>query len=169
MPEIESKIISLEKFLPVRRKIREDGKKLVFTNGCFDIIHRGHIEYLQKAKKLGDYLIIGMNSDRSVRKIKGTNRPIIEEEDRAIVLGAIQVVDFVSIFDEPTPLKLIEAIQPDVLVKGADWNEDEIVGADFVKAHGGSVERIELVEGKGTSGIIDRIIRLYGGKTDGTT
>jgi len=169
MPKIEHKIISIEKFLPARCEIREDGSKLVFTNGCFDIIHRGHVEYLRKAKKHGDYLIVGMNSDRSVREIKGKNRPIMSQNDRAIVLAALEMVDYVIIFDEPTPLELIEAIRPDVLVKGADWNEDEIVGADFVKASGGSVARIELVQGKGTSEIIDRIIRLYGGKTNGTT
>ncbi len=136
-------------------RFKED--KIVFTNGCFDILHKGHIEYLAKAANLGDVLIIGLNSDESVRRLKGENRPVLDEESRAMALAAIGFVDNVVIFDEDTPYELIKKIQPDVLVKGADYNEDDIVGADIVKAKGGEIKTIEFVDGYSTSKIIDKI------------
>ena len=136
-------------------RFKED--KIVFTNGCFDILHKGHIEYLAKAANLGDVLIIGLNSDESVKRLKGENRPVLDEESRAMALAAIGFVDNVVIFDEDTPYELIKKIQPDVLVKGADYNENDIVGADIVKAKGGEIKTIEFVEGYSTSKIIDKI------------
>ena len=136
-------------------RFKED--KIVFTNGCFDILHKGHIEYLAKAANLGDVLIIGLNSDESVKRLKGENRPVLDEESRAMALAAIGFVDNVVIFDEDTPYELIKKIQPDVLVKGADYNEDDIVGADIVKAKGGEIKTIEFVDGYSTSKIIDKI------------
>ena len=130
---------------------------IVFTNGCFDVLHRGHIQLLQKARALGSKLIVGINSDRSVRAIKGPGRPIFNADDRAEVLLALNCVDEVLVFDELTPQKLIEEIEPDVLVKGGDWNEDEIVGADFVRRRGGKVVTIPLVKGYSTSDILERI------------
>jgi D-glycero-beta-D-manno-heptose 1-phosphate adenylyltransferase len=162
MQDIKKKIISLDDFLPIRAKIKNEKKKLVFTNGCFDLIHRGHIEYLTAARKLGDYLVIGLNSDKSVRKIKGPNRPIVSQEDRAFVLSALEAVDFVLIFDEPTPEEIIKKILPDVLVKGADWNEENIVGADVVKKNGGEVVRINFVEGCSSTNIIEAVLKAYG-------
>lgn len=132
-------------------------KKIVFTNGCFDIIHSGHIHYLSEAKKLGDILIIGLNTDDSVKRLKGNNRPINNQQDRAVVLSALKPVDFVVLFDEDTPLELIKIINPDVLVKGADYKIEEIVGADFVQANGGEVVTVTLVEGKSSTSIINKL------------
>jgi len=115
------------------KKLRQKDKTVVFTNGCFDILHAGHISYLSKAKSLGDILVIGLNSDSSVRKLKGASKPVISQKNRAILLGALEAVDFIVIFNELTPLKLIKAIKPDVLVKGGDWEKENIVGADFVE------------------------------------
>lgn len=134
------------------------GKKVVFTNGCFDILHLGHIRYLSEAKKCGDYLIVGVNSDRSVRSIKGEDRPLIPERARAEMLAALCFVDVVVIFDEEDPLSLIEYLQPQVLVKGADWAEGEIIGADLVKSRGGEVKRIPLVPHSSTSDIVQKIV-----------
>ena len=128
--------------------------KIVFTNGCFDILHRGHVEYLQKAKTFGDRLIVGLNSDASVRRLKGETRPIQDQESRKIILEALRCVDEVIIFDEDTPYELIKKIQPDILVKGADYSPEDIVGYDIVKAKGGEVRTVEFVEGHSTSKII---------------
>jgi D-beta-D-heptose 7-phosphate kinase/D-beta-D-heptose 1-phosphate adenosyltransferase len=141
-------------------KLRAGGKKIVFTNGCFDILHAGHVRYLKKAKALGDVLVVGLNSDRSVRAIKGPARPVVGQKDRAEVLSALECVDYVSIFGEPTPVKLIKAVRPDVLVKGADWKVGEIAGSDFVDSYGGKTLTVRLVKGKSTSGIIDKISRI---------
>lgn len=130
---------------------------IVFTNGCFDILHRGHIQLLQKARALGSKLIVGINSDRSVRNIKGPGRPVFNANDRSEILSALSCVDEVRIFDELTPQRLIEEIEPDVLVKGGDWQEDEIVGADFVRRRGGKVVSIPLVEGYSTSDVLERL------------
>lgn len=137
---------------------RRLGKKVVFTNGCFDLLHIGHLRYLAEARCLGDLLVIGLNSDASVQAIKGPNRPIIPEEDRAEVLAAMEMVDYVSLFDEPTPQQLIEAVQPDVLVKGGDWSIDTIVGREVVWARGGRVLNIPVVEGLSTSAIIRQVV-----------
>jgi glycerol-3-phosphate cytidylyltransferase len=133
------------------------GKRIVFTNGCFDIIHSGHIYYLTEAKKYGDLLIIGLNTDDSVSRLKGPSRPINRQHDRATVLAALKPVDYVCFFDEDTPLELIKFLNPDVLVKGADYKEEEVVGADFVKSQGGKVVLISFVEGKSTTNIINKM------------
>lgn len=139
--------------------LRASGKKIVFTNGVFDLLHVGHLRYLQHARGLGDALIVGVNSDRSVRAIKGPGRPITSEAERAEVLEALACVDGVVVFDEDTPRDLIVAIQPDVLVKGADWAEDAVVGRDTVETRGGRVVRIAIEPGHSTSAIIDTIRR----------
>ena len=141
-------------------QLRASGKTIVFTNGVFDLLHVGHLRYLQQARALGDALLIGLNSDRSVRAIKGPDRPITAEHERAEVLEALTCVDGAVIFDEDTPHALISALQPDVLVKGADWAENAIVGRDIVEARGGRVVRITLEPGRSTTGIIDKIRRL---------
>lgn len=142
-------------------ELKAQGKKIVFTNGVFDIIHRGHVEYLTEARSLGDVLIVGLNSDTSVKMIKGDKRPIVQQENRAFVLANLKPVDYVIIFDEDNPFKLISKIIPTYLVKGADWSEDKIIGADVVKANGGEVKRITFVENNSSTNIIDKIIQLY--------
>jgi rfaE bifunctional protein nucleotidyltransferase chain/domain len=139
---------------------QEKGKKIVFTNGCFDILHRGHVTYLNQARDLGDLLIVGINSDESVKRLKGLERPVNMLEDRAYVLSALKSVDYVIPFEEDTPLDLINLIMPDILVKGGDYTIDRIVGAQDVLAHGGRVEIIPFVPGKSTSAIIDTIKTL---------
>ncbi len=137
------------------------GGTTVFTNGVFDVLHRGHVEYLAAARKLGNRLFVGLNSDASVRRLKGPQRPLVREEDRAVALLALRSVDFVVLFDEDTPLKLIEAIQPRILVKGGDYEPKDIVGADFVRAHGGKVVTIPFRDGYSTSKLIDEIVERY--------
>jgi len=134
------------------------GKKIVFTNGCFDILHLGHIDYLSKAADLGDMLIIGLNTDRSVNRIKGNNRPLQDEMSRAVVLASLGFVDYVVLFNEDTPLNLIELTQPDVLVKGADYKPEDIVGYDIVKNKGGKIVTIEFLEGYSTTAIENKIL-----------
>ncbi len=135
-------------------------KKVVFTNGCFDILHTGHVTYLQKAKKLGNYLVIGLNSDASVKRLKGADRPVNSEKDRMKVLGALRCVDKIVIFREDTPLNLIKKVRPDVLVKGGDWKRKDVVGADFVESYGGKFRSIPFVKGFSTTGILQKIQRL---------
>ena len=137
--------------------LRASGKTIVFTNGVFDLLHIGHLRYLEEAKRLGDALLVGVNSDRSVRLLKGSGRPITAEGERAEVLAALTCVDGVVIFDEETPKDLIQAIQPDVLVKGSDWAEDAIVGRDIVEARGGRVVRIAIQPGHSTTRIVEKI------------
>jgi len=138
-------------------RLRADGRTIVFTNGVFDLLHPGHVRYLQRARALGDVLVVGINSDRSARANKGTERPITPDFERAELIGALKCVDAVVVFDEDTPHALIAAVQPDVLVKGADWAEDAIVGRDVVEARGGKVVRVAVEPGYSTSAIIDRI------------
>lgn len=140
-------------------RLKGAGKTIVFTNGVFDILHRGHVEYLTKAKSYGDILIVGLNTDASVRRIKGGQRPIQKQKDRAIILLALKAVDYVVLFGEDTPEKLIRLIKPDVLVKGADWRISEIVGSDFVRSYGGKVRRVKLTRERSTSGIIQLLER----------
>lgn len=140
-----------------REALRREGKRVVFTNGCFDLVHPGHVRYLTQARALGDSLIVGLNSDRSVRSLKGEGRPVLNEEERAEVLAALEAVDFVTIFDEETPRELVAALLPDVLVKGGDWPIEQIVGRDEVEAAGGSVLSLPFVEGSSTTDIIERI------------
>ena len=132
--------------------------QLVFTNGCFDLVHPGHVDYLMRAKALGSHLIVGLNSDMSVRRLKGPHRPITCEQDRKIVLSALQCVDQVILFDQDTPLQLIQAISPDILVKGGDWSVEHIVGREHVQSYGGRVLSLPLLPGYSTSGIIERIM-----------
>ena len=149
------KLYALQEILAVQRQA---GKRVVFTNGCFDIMHAGHVQYLRAARDQGDLLVVGLNSDRSVRTIKGASRPIVDQAMRAQVLEALACVDYITVFDDPDPLQLILALKPDVLVKGADWEEDQIVGAREVRAAGGEVVRVPLVPGISTSEIIRRIL-----------
>ena len=141
--------------------LRKEGKKIAFTNGCFDILHVGHIRYLREAKKAGDILVLALNSDSSVRAIKGAERPLVCEEERAEVLAALEFVDFITIFSEPTPLELINHLKPDILIKGGDWAEDKVVGRDEVKKWGGHVAIIPEVEGKSTTNIVEKIKKVY--------
>lgn len=158
--EISAKIKTREELAELRSGMAQQGKVVVFTNGCFDIIHRGHVEYLDRASRLGDVLIIGLNSDESTRRLKGKGRPIIPQEDRAYILASLAMVDYVSIFDEDTPLELIKLIKPGVLVKGGDYKPDEIVGRDFVEQQGGKVLTIPLVPNRSTTEIIDKLTHL---------
>lgn len=146
-----------------RAGLRQAGKRICFTNGCFDLLHAGHVRLLFEARACGDALIVGLNSDASMRRLKGPGRPIVPEKERAELLAALEPVDRVVIFEEDTPLETILAVEPDVLVKGADWAEGEIVGAEAVRGWGGRVERIPLVEGLSTTSIIDRIRERLGG------
>ncbi len=136
---------------------KDKGDEVVFTNGCFDILHLGHIDYLEKAKALGQRLVVGVNTDSSVKELKGTGRPVTDEYSRTRILAALSFIDLVVLFDEETPLELIELILPDILVKGKDYKVSNIVGADVVIEHGGKVETIELVEGYSTTGIIEKL------------
>jgi len=152
---IEEKIVPRDFF--VRHDLKRQGRKIVFTNGCFDVLHFGHVHYLLQAKELGDILVIGLNSDDSVRRLKGPTRPINGEKERAFVLAALACVDYVVVFDEDTPKKLIETVRPDVLVKGGDYTLDNIVGADFVTQNGGTVTTIPFVEGFSSTRIIEKL------------
>jgi len=154
------KIIDWQGVVGKLKEWRSKKEKIVFTNGCFDILHLGHIDYLEKAKSLGTRLIIGLNSDRSVTKLKGTGRPIYEQEARARILAALEFVDVVIMFDQETPYDLINHVKPDVLVKGNDYLAGNIVGVDIVKSNGGEVVTINLVEGYSTSAVIEKINRL---------
>lgn len=156
---IQSKILTREALLPKVRIWKFQGQKIVFTNGCFDIVHLGHIDYLAKAASLGNRLIVGLNTDASVSCIKGPFRPVQDEHSRAMLMAALHFVDAVVLFGEDTPLELISYLEPDVLVKGSDYSVDQIVGADVVLANGGSVQTIDFVEGYSTSKVIDKIIR----------
>jgi len=142
-------------------RLKREGKKVVFTNGCFDILHAGHTRYLREAKKLGDALILALNSDSSVRSIKGPMRPIVPEAERAEVVAALDSVDYVTVFDELTPLELIEFLRPDVIVKGGDWAEKDIVGAETVRKWGGRVAIMPEIEGASTTNIIDKVLQVY--------
>jgi len=159
---LKKKIKDKENLKKVVERVKKEGKRIVFTNGCFDLIHVGHTRYLEDAKKLGDILIVAVNSDQSVRAIKGNKRPIITEEERAEVLSALQCVDFVVIFDEPDPLNIISLLKPDILVKGGDWGKDAIIGREVVESIGGKVVRIPEIKGASSSSIIDKIVsRIY--------
>ena len=154
---VMGEVVTRADLVQIRKKLKREGRKVVFTNGCFDIVHRGHVEYLTKAKALGDVLLVGMNTDASVSRLKGTTRPIVYQDDRAIVLAAFGVVDYVCLFDEDTPHDLIKAVVPDVLVKGSDWTIDSIVGKDIVEEAGGTVQTIDFVPNRSTTDIIKKI------------
>ncbi len=155
MSDSEGRILAREDLGKLREEMA--GRAIVFTNGCFDVLHRGHVVLLETAAAMGDCLVVGINSDDSVRRLKGEGRPVNPQDDRAAVLLALRSVDYVTVFDEDTPIETIEALEPDVLVKGAEYGSGEIVGEEFVLARGGRVERVEMVEGYSSSGVIDRM------------
>ena len=157
------KILALDELVTRLRSGRESGQKIVFTNGCFDLLHVGHVRYLAEARSHGGLLIVGLNSDASVQTIKGPQRPIVPQAHRAEILASLMCVDYVVIFDEPDPLRLIQTVKPDVLVKGEDWAEDAIIGAEEVKSRGGKIVRISFVEDESTTGIIETIRQKFPG------
>jgi len=142
-------------------ELRKKGKKIAFTNGCFDILHVGHVRYLREAKKTADVLVLALNSDSSVRSLKGEKRPLMNEKERAEILAALECIDFVTIFQELTPLELINYLKPDILIKGGDWPEEKVVGREEIKKWGGRVAIIPEVEGKSTTNIVEKIKKLY--------
>ncbi len=156
-----SGIKTLDEIIVIRKQLQDQNKRVVFTNGCFDIIHAGHIDYLSKAKASGDVMIVGLNSDDSVQRIKGKKRPILKESERAFILTNIKHVDYVVIFNQDTPEQLIEKLIPDILVKGADWDIEDIVGKDIVLSNGGEVKTITFVNEQSTSKIINIILERY--------
>jgi rfaE bifunctional protein nucleotidyltransferase chain/domain len=154
---VSGKLKSFEEIKAIVIGARNDGKRVAFTNGCFDLLHRGHVHVLRAARACADLLIVGINSDQSVKQIKGPARPVLPESDRCQLVGAMEMVDFVVLFNEPDPYSLISAIRPDVLVKGGDWNTDKIIGGDLVEEAGGEVVVIPYIKGFSTTEIIERI------------
>lgn len=156
------KKISPTKLFSLVKKFRAQGKKIAFTNGCFDLLHPGHIKLLEEAKKSANILIVGLNSDKSVRLNKGDNRPILKEKERLTILSSISYIDYIVVFEEKTPLKIIKKIKPDFLLKGEDWPEEKIAGAKFIKKYGGRIKRVKLIKNQSTTSLINRIINRYG-------
>jgi D-beta-D-heptose 7-phosphate kinase/D-beta-D-heptose 1-phosphate adenosyltransferase len=161
---MDNRVVGLKRLLDILKARRRQGKRVVFTNGCFDILHAGHARYLSKARSFGDLLVVGLNSDSSVRLIKGETRPIVGQKDRAELLSALASVDYVVIFRGKTPLRLINAIRPDVLVKGADWAVKDISGAGAVLGNNGSVRRVRLKKGRSTTNIIKKVLSAHRGR-----
>lgn len=155
-------IYSWEELKAIREGLKNEGKKVVFTNGCFDILHAGHVDYLAKARAEGDVLILGLNSDSSMKLIKGEKRPIVPQEERAFILANLKAVDYVAVFNEPTPFELIKTIVPDILIKGGDWAIENIVGRDIVEANGGEVKNISFVNNQSTTNIIKTVLERFG-------
>jgi D-beta-D-heptose 7-phosphate kinase/D-beta-D-heptose 1-phosphate adenosyltransferase len=155
-----SRIRTREQIAPICEELRRAGKRLVFTNGCFDLLHAGHVQLLERARELGDVLIVGLNGDASLRRLKGETRPLVPEGDRARILAGLRAVDYVVIFDEDTPLELLAYVRPDVLAKGGDYRAEEIIGRELVESHGGRVEVIRFVEGRSTTNLVERIRAL---------
>jgi len=160
---LERKLKNADEITKLSEELKRKKKRIAFTNGCFDIVHAGHVTYLEEASRLADVLIVGLNSDESVKRLKGETRPIIPQQERAKLLCALESVDYVVIFNEDTPERLIRAIKPHLLVKGADWKGKTVAGCDFVRSYGGECLFVELVEGLSTSAIIERIIDVYCG------
>jgi rfaE bifunctional protein nucleotidyltransferase chain/domain len=158
---MKNKVKTQEELKEIIADIRSSGKKVVFTNGCFDIIHTGHVRYLKLAKGYGDALVVAVNSDESVRRIKGEKRPIMSQAERAEVLAALEMVDYVTVFEEEDPHRVIAELMPDVLVKGGDWDVDRIVGRDLVEENGGKVYAVPYIQGSSTTGIVERILARY--------
>ncbi len=156
------KILNGQELKEILERQRGAGKKIAFTNGCFDILHVGHVRYLREARRTGDLLVVGLNSDASVRAIKGESRPIVPQGERAEILASLLWVDYVTLFEETTPLKLIESLLPDTLVKGGDWREEAVVGREAVLSRGGRVVIVPFSEGASTTNIVEKIRRLYG-------
>lgn len=161
MRKPRTKVSSLSGLKRKIQRLKRNGKRIVFTNGCFDILHYGHTKYLQDAKSKGDYLVVAVNSDSSIKKIKTKNRPVVGQADRLKIVAALACVDFVILFNQDDPLKLIKTLKPDILVKGGDWGKKKIVGANFVESYGGKVLSINLVRGRSTSKIIEKIVRDF--------
>ena len=159
-PLLKEKIKDLGILGRIISRLKKAGEKIVFTNGCFDLLHYGHVKYLEDAKRKGDILVVAVNSDSSVRKIKGRNRPIVNEKDRLGVIAALESVDYVVLFKERTPTKVIKILKPDILVKGADWDKNNIVGADYVTSIGGRVSTMKLIKGRSTTNLIKKIAKL---------
>jgi len=159
--QTENKIIEREDIKPIVKRLKSENKKIVFTNGCFDLLHSGHIILLEKARSYGDLLILGINTDDSVRRLKGKNRPINEQDERARVLAGLEAVSYVTFFSEDTPANIISEIIPDILVKGGDYGIDEIVGRETVEQNNGKVIVVSLIEGKSTTGIINKIKQKF--------
>ena len=156
-----SNIKSRGEIKKIRKQLKQQNKKVVFTNGCFDLIHSGHVDYLVKAKEMGDILILALNSDSSIRNIKGDKRPILKQDERAFIVSNLKPVDYVTFFEEDTPAEIINELIPDVLVKGADWEIDNIVGREIVETNGGEVKTIKFVNNQSTSNIIKIIKERY--------
>lgn len=157
----EKKYVAVCDLQPVVRETQAAGRIVVFTNGCFDLLHPGHVRLLQDAKQFGDILVVGLNSDRSVQRLKGPGRPIFQEDDRVSMLAALACVDYVVVFEEDTPIPLLERLRPDILVKGDEYSPDQVVGREVVEGYGGRVERIPVVQGLSTTDIVERILRAY--------
>ena len=158
---MNSLIVPRENLPELRHRLKKEGKKIVFTNGCFDILHPGHVDYLQKAKECGDVLIAALNSDESVRRLKGSKRPILSLRERAFIIANLKSVDFVTSFEEDTPENIIKELIPDILVKGEDWDLERIIGREVVEANGGEVKRIKFISNRSTSDIIKIILERY--------
>lgn len=154
---MNNKLKTWEEITDISRKLKEHSKTIVFTNGCFDILHAGHVKYLAEAKELADILILGLNSDSSVKRLKGNDRPINCEQDRAVVLSALCSVSYIVVFDEDTPYELINNIKPNILVKGGDWKPEDIVGHDIVSSYNGRVKSLSFIEGKSTTDIVNKL------------
>lgn len=162
---MKEKIKERQELSQIVESLKQEGKRIVFTNGCFDLLHLGHVRYLEKAKSLGDILVVGVNSDRSVRELKGPNRPILPAEERAEILSGLGCVDYVTIFDEVDPLELISSLLPHILVKGGDWTRETTVGRDVVERAGGKVVILPFVKGISTSNLINTILKRYEKRT----
>ena len=158
---MKGKIKTREELQRLIHNLKKNGKRIVFTNGCFDILHVGHVRYLEQARSLGDVLVVGINSDRSVRGLKGPRRPILPMEERGEILSGLGCTDYITVFDEPTPFELISLLQPDILVKGGDWTPEQVVGREVVEGSGGRVVILPFVEGSSTTNIIDVILEKY--------
>ena len=158
---MKEKIKTRDELKKIIHDLKKNGKRIVFTNGCFDLLHVGHVRYLEQAKSLGDVLVVGINSDRSVRGLKGPRRPILPVEERGEILSGLGCTDYITVFEEPTPFDLISLLQPDVLVKGGDWTPEQVVGREVVEGSGGRVVILPFVEGSSTTNIIDVILEKY--------
>lgn len=158
---LKKKIKNLNALKKIILKLKKKGKKIVFTNGCFDLLHYGHVKYLEDAKRKGDVLIVAVNSDASLKKIKGNKRPIVNQKDRLSLIAALESVDYVVLFNKETPLEVIKELRPDILVKGADWDKKQIVGTDFVSGYGGRVSTVKLIKGRSTTNLIKKIVKIF--------
>ena len=158
---MREKIKTKEDLCSIVEELKKKGKRIVFTNGCFDLLHLGHVRYLEKAKSLGDILVVGVNSDSSVQSLKGPERPILPEEERAEILSSLACVDYITVFDELTPLELISFLRPHILVKGGDWSRETTVGREVVEQSGGEVVILPFIEGSSTSNLIETILKRY--------